>query len=91
MAFEDSTTFTPSDDYTWREADGDITVLNLETGEYLTFTGIGSDLWREFAAGKTLAETVQFVIDSYDVDKQQAKNDIMNFATGLIQKGVLAE
>ena len=92
MNLSDDATFTPSENVTWRKIDNDnIVVLKLETGEYFTFNDLGRILWQEFAADKTFAQIVQTVVDTYDVDKTQAKNDIMNFAARLLQDGVLAE
>ncbi|PLY01239.1 MAG: hypothetical protein C0624_10755 [Desulfuromonas sp.] len=91
MKFTDNTILTPPENIASRETENGLCILNLETGEHYEITGIGDVIWKLISDGKSFGEIVQSICDTYTVDQSQAKNDLANFAAGLIQKGVLAE
>ena len=70
---------------------GDETViLDLESGMYFGLDGVGKRIWESFELGNTLAETAAAISSEYDVDESQAKDDLIEFATDLMERGLLA-
>jgi hypothetical protein len=83
--------FTPAEDITWRDVDGEIVVLKLNTGEYYTFNELGRSTWLQLSQGNTINQAVQAVIAEYDVETAQAENDIKHFVGGLIGRSLLVQ
>jgi hypothetical protein len=71
---------------------GDETVLlDLASGLYFGLDGVGQRIWQAVANGKKLSETVDIVAAEYDVDRDQATADVLQFASTLLERGLLAE
>ena len=71
---------------------GDETVLlDLESGIYFGLDGVGNRIWEAVSEGKTLAETIDVIVAEYDVDNEQARTDVVDFAANLVERGLLAE
>ena len=71
---------------------GDETVLlDLASGHYFGVEGVGKLIWESVSDGKTLAETVDAIVDEFDVEKSQAEADVSAFASQLVERGLLVE
>ncbi len=69
---------------------GDETVLlDLVSGVYFGLDGVGKRIWETVAEGQTLDETVAAITTEFDVDEDQARADIIEFAEDLVQRGLL--
>ena len=79
----------PSENVSWRKVNGELIVLNLDSGEYFTFQGIAHVLWEYIVQGKTPAEITATVIDEYAVAESSAKADVSQFITSLLEKRVI--
>ena len=85
-----SDTFKVPEEVSWRDVNGEMVVLKLTSGEYYTFNEVGRITWLALAEGKEIEETVQMVIDEYDVTFEKAKSDVENFAMSLIKQELLS-
>ena len=71
---------------------GDETVLlDLESGIYFGLDGVGKRIWETICEGKSLSEAVSFIVNEYDVGKEQAADDVITFAADLVERGLLAQ
>ena len=71
---------------------GDETVLlDLESGIYFGLDGVGKRIWETLSEDKTLAETIDLIVDEYDVAEEQARDDVIKFASNLVERGLLAK
>ena len=71
---------------------GDETILlDLASGLYFGLDGVGQRIWRAVADGKKLSETVDIIVAEYEVDQDQATADVLQFASTLLERGLLAE
>ena len=71
---------------------GDETVLLvLASGLYFGLDGVGQRIWQAVADGKKLSETVDIIVAEYEVDQDQATADVLQFASTLLERGLLAE
>jgi hypothetical protein len=69
---------------------GDETVLlDLASGMYFGLEGVGKRIWESFADGKSLGETAAIIASEFEVDEEQAQADLTQFATELIERGLL--
>ncbi len=83
--------FAPAEDITWRDVDGEIVVLKLNTGEYFTFNELGRSTWLQVSQGNTISQAVQAVIAEYDVEMAQAESDIKKFIGGLVGRSLIVQ
>ena len=71
---------------------GDETVLlDLESGLYFGLDNVGQRIWESVSAGEDLGATVDAIVADYDVDKAQAEADVIDFASMLVERGLLAK
>ena len=71
---------------------GDETVLlDLASGMYFGLEGVGNSIWESISAGRSLAETAKSIVAEYDVDEEQARADVIEFVTTLLECGLLTE
>ena len=71
---------------------GDETVLlDLASGLYFGLDGVGQRIWQAVADGKKLSETVDIIVAEYEVDQDQATADVLQFASTLLERGLLSE
>ena len=71
---------------------GDETVLlDLASGIYFGLDGVGQKIWEAVTEGRSLREVVAVVVDEFEVDEKQAQADVIEFASELVKRGLLAE
>ena len=71
---------------------GDETVLlDLASGIYFGLDNVGKVIWESVSEGMTLAETADEIVARYDVDADQAHVDVLEFATTLLERGLLVD
>jgi hypothetical protein len=63
----------------WREVDGEIVLLGLETSMYLGVNGAGSKLWPMIVEGTTSAAMADRLVQEYGIDRSRADADVAAF------------
>ncbi len=77
------------DKYTVREI-ADETIFMADEGDELhTLDEVGSFIWKAIDGNKSLLTILNEICDEYDVERDKAKNDLMNFIGELAEKGIL--
>ena len=84
-------TYTVSDDVTWRDVDEEMIVLHLPTGKYYTFNNTGHLAWKQLAEGKDTAEITLQIMDTYEIDKETAGRDLATFIAGLVEHNLVSK
>ena len=72
-----------------RELDGEMVLLNLETGIYFGLDAVGTDMWRAIRESPTLGDALAAVRRQYDVDEATIRADFLQLADQLVAKGLL--
>ncbi|OHB63370.1 MAG: hypothetical protein A2Y76_11950 [Planctomycetes bacterium RBG_13_60_9] len=84
-----STVFQVPDNLTWRDVDHQTVVLNLTSGEYVTFNDVGRQIWLSVTEGKDVGQIAKQVSEEYDISEEQAVEDTKEFLSGLIENHML--
>lgn len=63
----------------WREVDGEVVVLDLETSAYSGVNASGTVLWSLLAGGTTPAALEQALVDRFAIDRERAATDVAAF------------
>jgi len=69
----------------WRNIDGEIIILNLDSGHYYTLNKTGSIIWNAFVEKKTPQEVVAKLTDRFKISPKIAKEDVSNLIA-MLQK-----
>jgi len=70
---------------------GDETVLlDLASGIYFGLDGVGKQIWESVADGCSIGEIASVIVAEYDIDEAQAQADVIQFASELLDRSLLA-
>ncbi|MDB4946858.1 MAG: hypothetical protein JWP97_6392 [Labilithrix sp.] len=67
----------------------EIVLLDFARGEYFGLDEVGAAVWRSLESGKTVGETVDLLVDRYDVAREVAFDDIVAIVTHLAAESLL--
>lgn len=63
--------------------DGELIVINLDTGYYYASTGAGVDIWQQIEVGASLRQVIATLVSRYDVAEERAAQDARAFVEKL--------
>ena len=69
--------------------DGEVLLLNVETGVYFGLDGVGADIWELAVQGLSEDDIVDRLLDEYDVDPEALRVDVDAFLQQLADKGLI--
>ncbi len=69
--------------------DGELIVINLDTGYYYASTGAGVAIWQQIEAGASLRQVVDALVRQYDVAPERAQSDARAFIEKLTVESLL--
>lgn len=75
----------------WREIEGEVVAVDLETSSYLGANEAGAVLWRALATGATREELAALLVAEFEIDAEQAARDTDAFVDQLRESDLLAE
>jgi hypothetical protein len=70
--------------------DGEAVIMNLKTGQYFSSEGTGSDCWDALAAGLSMAQLVDQLIDNYETDRKTVESAVAEFVQDLVSHMLIA-
>ena len=73
----------------WREVDGEVIALGLESSTYFGTNSSGSLLWKRLAEGTTRAELVDALVTTFEIEPQRAQTDVDAFVDDVRSRGLL--
>ncbi len=73
----------------WREVDGEVLILGLDSSTYFSTNSSGSILWKRLADGATRDELVESLLATFDVDEERAVADVDAFIGRLTASDLL--
>ena len=69
--------------------DGEVVVINLDTGSYYSTDGIGCDAWVLLASGRTLGEVVDVLRDRYDAQAGEVEEYVRVLVGKIVADGLM--
>ena len=73
----------------WRDIEGEIVVLDLDSSTYLSINRTGAALWPQLISGATKEELVARLVEAFDVDEAAAAHDLDTFLGSLGELSLL--
>jgi hypothetical protein len=77
-------------DVLWNKVEGDVVILNLESGIYFSMSGVGSRFWELIAEGASREDAVQRLTDEYKVDASRLESDLDALLRDLSSEGLVS-
>jgi hypothetical protein len=71
------------------ELDGEVAILNVQTGEYYGLNEIGASVWRIMSQAHSVAEIVQEITSKYEVAWEQCEGDLLSLLGKLAKYGLI--
>jgi hypothetical protein len=65
-------------------------LLNLSSGIYFGVDGVAKRIWETISDGRSLGQAAAVIASEYEVDEAQAQADVIEFASELVERGLLA-
>lgn len=75
----------------WKERNGIVTALLIDSGEFLEFNAVGSSIWKELAKGETTESIINTLASTYAAPREQLAIDTHAFIVKMIAAGLLEE
>lgn len=77
------------DNYSWRDVNNELVVLNLQSGEYFTFNEVGRTIWLLINDSKSVEEITRSVTEQYATSEEKAGSDVRSFISNMLREGLL--
>jgi len=69
--------------------DGELVMINLETGNYYTMDGVGADIWAMVEAGQSVGRIISALAGRYQTLPEQMQQEINEFIAELEDEGLI--
>jgi hypothetical protein len=89
MALSGDMVFRPKKDITWRETEGKLIVLNLQSGLYYTLDEMATVFFKLLIQEKKVADVVSEICKEYKATQEQILADLEEFIGTLSQENIL--
>ena len=73
-----------------RDLEGELVLLNLNSGIYFGLDPVGTRIWHLLETGQTLSQVLSLLLEEYDVTEAQGRQDLERFITQMREKGLIA-
>jgi Coenzyme PQQ synthesis protein D (PqqD) len=77
------------DGLSWREVDGELVAVDVESSTYLGANPSGMILWQALAQGATREELVARLVEEFGIASERAATDVDAFLEALDARGLL--
>ncbi|EMA23089.1 PqqD family peptide modification chaperone [Haloarcula amylolytica] len=79
VAIDSGSAVVATDNCVTTTIDGEIVLLNNETGRYQGLSGVGPDIWDRIQEPTEPAAIVSTLVEVYDVSRDRVANDVERF------------
>jgi hypothetical protein len=63
------------------ELDGEVAILNVQSGEYYGLDEVGASVWRMMSEPRTIAEIIQEITSEYEVDSERCEDNLISLVS----------
>lgn len=73
----------------WRIIEGEALLVDVDKGEVIHLNPVGAEIWNLIEGKKSVSDIVVHIYNTFEVDKETAKKDTLEFLERLIEKGLI--
>ncbi len=70
----------------WRIIEGEAVLVKVDSGEVVQLNEVAAEIWRVIDGKKTISEIVNHIHGHFEVDRERAKKDALEFVQSLLDK-----
>ena len=71
--------------------DGEVMIINLESGSYFSVTGAGAAIWPQLITGSDLDSLAKILEAAFDVEAAVVATELSGFVDRLVEEGILRQ
>lgn len=71
------------------EADGEVLMMHIESGTYYGLNEVGSFIWKQLAAPRSVEEVCTAIQSEFEVDAARCTEDALAFLRGMVEDGLV--
>lgn len=72
-----------------RDLDGEMVLLNLNSGIYFGLDAVGTQVWHLLQSQSSVGDVVKALLEEYEVAAARCEQDVMDLVSRLLDKGLL--
>ena len=73
----------------WRLIDGEIVILNLDSGHHYSLNKAGSLVWQLLNKNRTPPQIIEKMAQAYNISQEVAQEDVMSVLASLKKEGLV--
>lgn len=89
IAIDDACTLARPAHLVASEVDGEMVILNIESGHFFQLNQIGSRIWEALETPMALADLCRAMGDRFDADPETCRRDVTEFVELLSENGLV--
>ena len=82
-------TISRSDNFVFNEVDGELVMMNIETGAYASMNETGKSIWTMLDEPKTIDSVIITLMEEYEIDRAACEADVLPFIENLAKAEIL--
>lgn len=71
------------------EADGEVLMMDVESGNYFGLNAVASFVWHQLEAPRTVADVCAVIQSEFEVDEEQCMTDLLAHLQAMIADGLV--
>ncbi len=75
----------------WRIIEGEAILVKVDSGEVIHLNEVAAEIWRIIDGKRKISEIVDHIQNDFDVDREQAENDTLEFIQSLSDINLVTE
>ena len=89
MKFQTTDSFKISEEVLSQEVNGETVLLDLEGESYFGLNEVGTRIWQLLNASNTVGQTLDVLVDEYDVERELLEADVEALLDKLLEAGLV--
>lgn len=78
-----------NNDFVFNEVDGELVMMNLENGAYISLNESGKSIWHILETPKTTNEIIGLLLEEFDVSTEICTQEVNDFLVKMLDKNVI--
>jgi coenzyme PQQ biosynthesis protein PqqD len=75
----------------WRIIEDEAILVKVDSGEVIHLNEVAAEIWRTIDGKRKISEIVDHIQNDFDVDREQAEKDTLEFIKSLSDKNLVTE
>ncbi len=86
---EISSTVSASSDLLSAQIDGELIMMDMDSGHYFNLDRIGTVIWQELAQPRKVADLCQFLVERYEAPFSEIERDVLDLLRQMADKKLI--